>query len=256
MNDIDQELKRLALICVAFRNIRTKKERTVSCWISFYQLSLEVIDKILSNQSISYKQLIKLERIINLITHFIVDYVTLFDVKYPKQKEARDLYDMICEREEIVKEKKQEYKISKKEYETLDEWIDEKNILKLANPRRENYRNGILLPVNYEGEYSLFVDMRELILHRPRNGILDNRAYMFKISKELGSALELDLKSGKLKASFASEEILLMTRLIKKNLYFQPWYMDSKGNWYYEKIIEEIENETKLKTLIQVQGII
>ena len=253
MNDIDRELKRLASICTAFRDIRTKEERTLACWISFYQSSLEVIDKILSDQSIGYKQLIKLERIINLITHFIADYATCFDVKYPKQRKARDLYDMICERKEIVKEKKQEHKISKTEYQTLDEWIDEKNILKLANSRRENYRNGILLPVNYESEYSLFVDMRELILHKPKNGILDNEAYMYKISKELEGELELDLKSGKLKTSIASEEILSMVRLIKKNPYFQPAYINSYGNWYYEKIIEEIEHETKLKTLMQVQ---
>ena len=107
----------------------------------------------------------------------------------------------------------------KNHYKDIDEWVSEKHFLQVYDSKSK--RQMLDLSVRkYENEYSLFLDMRDILLTK---GIsCQNAKYFYKIATQIEEELELDVEKGRITISEGVTELLNIAKLTRKNPNFAP----------------------------------
>lgn len=243
MEEIDKKIEEVVKVFYHFSN-DISQSRTGS-WanrITMFSEIMRLIQEILVDSSTTYCQLEILERVISYIITYSSNRL-IFTTHSPKQIKTRELFEIIKKQQDQIKALKETKSTSQEHYSNLDEWVKEKNILRMEFPNANYNRAFSLLPEVYDKEYTLYMDMRKVLL--TRNSPNSNRIYVMNIANKINNKLTLDIESGRIEANEASIELLAISHLIKNNLHLQNGKLLVKA----EKTGAEIEAEVLIKTM-------
>lgn len=245
MNLIDQKLRRIASLYLGFKNVRIAEQRTWNLWIGNLEASLEIIKELLTIDELSYSEMVSLDRMITLLLELPSDYKIVFNPNSHKQNKVIKILDDIRKEQTILKNRQKEYQNSRKEYKDLDEWIIEQNILMLEQPKSRHDSDFSLSKEKYSSEYSLFMDIRSVILTSKSSN--SNRIYILDTITEIEDKLILDIQAGKIVTSESVTELLSIARLTKNNLPLQQTLLLLRDESNLRKKIAREINEKTLK---------
>jgi len=216
MWNVESKLKVLASVCSKFKSITVKEQRTWAKWTYCLENSLIIITDILECHKLSYSEMIILERIIVLLLNLPIDYNIDFNPNSPKQNKVKNLLNNIEIQFEILKKLQQEKLNDREKYNNFDEWVTEKNIIKLDDLKHDikylvSYRNPV-----YENEYSLYMDFRDVLLNRRSSN--NDKLYILEVMDDVQKSLLLDIDLGLVEVNMQVLELLSMATLVKNNL--------------------------------------
>lgn len=245
MNEIDKKIQEIVKVFYHFGDdISQSKGGSWTNRISMFSEIVRLTQEVLIDSKTTYYQLEILEKVMT----YIITYSSkklIFTTNGPKQLKTRELFEQMKQHQDEIKNLKEKKPVSQEHYSNLDEWIKEKNILRMEFPKINYNKAFSLLPEVYDQEYMLYMDMRKVLLTRGSPN--SNRIYVIDIANEISNRLTLDIESGRIEASESSMELLAISRLIKSNLPLQNGKLlkDAK------KTREEIEAEILKKTIWQ-----
>lgn len=243
MKEVDKKLQKLASLYLGFTSVRTKENRTWELWINYLESLLKTIKEIMLVENLSYKDVIKLERIVNLILELEKDYNLTINHNSSKQVKVYAILENIREQYKLIIARKEEVKASKESYINLDEWIDEKNIHIIGNPKSKHDTDFELYTSSYNSEYLLTMDIRNIILNR--NSSNSNRLYVLGTIKSIESSLTVDITNGKISITPEVTQLLQLANLVKNNLHLQQEQLCLKSEKELQvKILREVNEKT------------